>query len=32
MPNCLVGEALPPAEDATPFIPINRTPHFVVLN
>ena len=32
MPNCLIGEALPPAADATPFIPINRTPHFVVLN
>ncbi len=32
MPNCLIGEALPPTADATPFIPINRTPHFVVLN
>jgi tRNA-2-methylthio-N6-dimethylallyladenosine synthase len=32
MPNCLVGEALPPAANAAPFIPINRTPHFVVLN
>jgi tRNA-2-methylthio-N6-dimethylallyladenosine synthase len=32
LPNCLVGEALLPAADATPFIPINRTPDFVVLN
>jgi tRNA-2-methylthio-N6-dimethylallyladenosine synthase len=32
LPNCLVGEALPPAADAAPFIPINRTPDFVVLN
>jgi len=32
LPNCLVGEAIRPSSDATPFIPINRTPHFVVLN
>jgi tRNA-2-methylthio-N6-dimethylallyladenosine synthase len=32
LPNCLVGEAMPAEPDAAPFLTINRTPHFVVLN
>ena len=32
LPNCLVGEALTASPDAAPFIPIQRVPHFVVLN
>jgi len=32
LPNCLVGEAMPVASDAAPFLPVNRAPDFVVLN
>jgi tRNA-2-methylthio-N6-dimethylallyladenosine synthase len=32
LPNCLVGEAMPPSADAVPFVPINRISQFVVLN
>jgi tRNA-2-methylthio-N6-dimethylallyladenosine synthase len=31
LPNCLVGEAMPSSEPLT-FVPIQRAPHFVVLN
>jgi tRNA-2-methylthio-N6-dimethylallyladenosine synthase len=32
LPNCLVGEALPLSPDTATFLPVNRVPHFVVLN
>jgi len=32
LPNCLVGEALPPTEGEVPFIPAQRPQPFVVLN
>ncbi len=32
LPNCLVGEAMPLRRRRNPFIPINQTPDFVVLN
>jgi len=32
LPNCLLGEALPPDEGDVPFVPVQRSQPFVVLN